>query len=843
MAELMAGLTVPAILSGAYSALRTAYNLYDATKSRREQVRLMLSRCEDLVTETAKWAQSHAHLSEDVLVGAQRIQSACESVKELIENLNKKGFVWCLLNADKIDGQVQLSREKIQDAFTIFEFHAHFDIASFQADLVRAQIQDKGDLSALLYKLAENDRQILDAIQDQSGVYKRLEDLLIGVYKHVQHIPVTDDLTPENRFLRTAADALGRRYNISADRKFAAYILSSFEVEEIQGGLIGSGATGQVFTGEWRGSIVAIKRMHVQDARVINDKDRRTLRHEVKIWATLHHENILPLYGACPDADVSCDVAANVLVNGEHRALLADFGLSVVMNDIRSRSTYSKELQDKARGTMAWMAPEVHSGSQPDKAADVYSLAMTIWEIFNEKNPFSGIRLEALSDVVRGGTRPPQLPGFPEGNKVWDIVKDCWAGDPKSRPESAEVMTRLKRLMKTEIPSGFFGDSVFDPLSKISAAARNSEYRTNDNSSNSLTTISWATAKDTRESTASHSKQSESRNIHSSPSQVSAKGTSSAAESSTPDPKDPVWTSIVQAFPPQWKYVSWGARHYVDEVTIPVVLIDKQYKYRILSGGSDLGIRDAYELSADGSQRINFLEYNKGYGIIDSMHIKVFVVDPDGNEALVAYWNPRDKPLTNLESEYARQVRASGVRWIADNSLVSSVVLKRVLNDKDYMLRVLRDDVDLGVRPASPLTADKSLTIDLKAYNGGQGIPMQSLIKLLVVDSDVGGIGVLVTGWWQPPGVDPNLLFHSRAPRVSYDSKSSLNAPTALSRFPSSSSALDKTSSTPNLSSASSSLPLFVPSVSYTPPPSLAQIPDGQPAPPAKKRHFWRPWK
>lgn len=56
-------------------------------------------------------------------------------------------------------------------------------MAAFQADLIRAQIQDKEDLSALLYKLAENDRQILDAIQDQSGAYKRLEDLLIGVYK------------------------------------------------------------------------------------------------------------------------------------------------------------------------------------------------------------------------------------------------------------------------------------------------------------------------------------------------------------------------------------------------------------------------------------------------------------------------------------------------------------------------------------------------------------------------------------------------------------------------------------------------------------------------------------
>lgn len=71
----------------------------------------------------------------------------------------------------------------------------------------------------------------------------------------------------------------------------------------------------------------------------------------------------------------------NVLISGEHRALLTDFGLSIVMNEIRNLSTYSNEMQSKPRGTMAWMAPEVHRGSRPDKASDIYSLGMTIWEV------------------------------------------------------------------------------------------------------------------------------------------------------------------------------------------------------------------------------------------------------------------------------------------------------------------------------------------------------------------------------------------------------------------------------------------------------------------------------
>ena len=77
-------------------------------------------------------------------------------------------------------------------------------------------------------------------------------------------------------------------------------------------------------------------------------------------------------------------------------------------------------------------------------------------QIFSDQNPFSGTRIEALSDVVKAGTRPSKLPGFPDGNKVWEIVQDCWAAEPKSRPESKEVMMRLKRLIKPEIPSGEF---------------------------------------------------------------------------------------------------------------------------------------------------------------------------------------------------------------------------------------------------------------------------------------------------------------------------------------------------------------------------------------------------
>jgi hypothetical protein len=91
-------------------------------------------------------------------------------------------------------------------------------------------------------------------------------------------------------------------------------------------------------------------------------------------------------------------------------------------------------------------------------------------------------------------------------------------------------------------------------------------------------------------------------------------------------------------YTPQWGRGS--PRSYIDNVTFPQVLSDKDYKYRIVKGDEDLGVRKSYQVHSDGSQKVNFLEYNGGYGIADTTTIKVYVVDPDnGNQYLVAQWN------------------------------------------------------------------------------------------------------------------------------------------------------------------------------------------------------------
>lgn len=91
-------------------------------------------------------------------------------------------------------------------------------------------------------------------------------------------------------------------------------------------------------------------------------------------------------------------------------------------------------------------------------------------------------------------------------------------------------------------------------------------------------------------------------------------------------------------YTPQW--TRGRPSSYIDSVTFPRVFTDKRYTYRVRMGGKDLGVRDPYGVQSDGSQKVNFLEYNSGHGIADKTTICVSVIDPDTcNEYLIAKWN------------------------------------------------------------------------------------------------------------------------------------------------------------------------------------------------------------
>jgi len=91
----------------------------------------------------------------------------------------------------------------------------------------------------------------------------------------------------------------------------------------------------------------------------------------------LHSKNIL-------HRDIK---SLNILVEDKHGKLhgkLTDFGLSRIKTDTIASSS-AKGLS----GTLAWMAPELFDDACYQRAADVYSFAVVLWEIASRNTQFA----------------------------------------------------------------------------------------------------------------------------------------------------------------------------------------------------------------------------------------------------------------------------------------------------------------------------------------------------------------------------------------------------------------------------------------------------------------------
>ncbi|KIK70059.1 hypothetical protein GYMLUDRAFT_539153 [Collybiopsis luxurians FD-317 M1] len=263
--------------------------------------------------------------------------------------------------------------------------------------------------------------------------------------------------------------------------------ITSFEVDFESSDAIGQGLFGRVYKGRWNGTLVAIKQMHKADARSLNEQDREAMYEEVEIWTRLHHPNILSLYGLCLESiapfmvmeycqfgnvcdylrvyptanriDLTYDIVAgmaylhsrkivhadlkgvNILVDDKHVARVADFGLSKFIDNIRGQS-----MESRRPGSVRWMAPECLQRTPPTIASDVYSLGISICEIFNnEEIPFADIRTDDLvvSKVINNRQRPSR-PALLKLLVLWNLVQSCWEHEPERRPSTKLVQISLE---------------------------------------------------------------------------------------------------------------------------------------------------------------------------------------------------------------------------------------------------------------------------------------------------------------------------------------------------------------------------------------------------------------
>ncbi|ETO64706.1 TKL/SHK protein kinase [Phytophthora nicotianae P1976] len=105
------------------------------------------------------------------------------------------------------------------------------------------------------------------------------------------------------------------------------------------------------------------------------------------------------------------------------------------------------------RGTADYMAPELIEGKAGTavygEAADVYSLAITLWDIANPlvpKYPEATRSHLQVFDSVLNGERPPLSPSLhPELRR---LLTDAWHQQPERRPSATYILTALETLQQ-----------------------------------------------------------------------------------------------------------------------------------------------------------------------------------------------------------------------------------------------------------------------------------------------------------------------------------------------------------------------------------------------------------
>lgn len=105
-------------------------------------------------------------------------------------------------------------------------------------------------------------------------------------------------------------------------------------------------------------------------------------------------------------------------------------------------------------GTLAWMAPEMFSGTTYNEKIDVYSFGVVLYELVCREVPFAGENAFGLPVQIAKGYRPKVPKNTP---KKWvKLLTQCWHDKPSKRPSFPKVVDQLQGFLHgSETPRKF----------------------------------------------------------------------------------------------------------------------------------------------------------------------------------------------------------------------------------------------------------------------------------------------------------------------------------------------------------------------------------------------------
>jgi serine/threonine protein kinase len=244
---------------------------------------------------------------------------------------------------------------------------------------------------------------------------------------------------------------------------------------------IGDGAFGVVYRGRWRGADIAVKVPKRQGE--MGDAHLKAFKEEIALFEKLRNPYIVGFVGAshvpgklclCTEllergtvlsllqkAKLSLVLKVKLMLDMAHalaflhqngvlyrdlktenllvfsvshtapvNCKLADFGSAIAVTDPSTPLEHSRHV-----GTPIYMAPEVMNGEPYMSAIDIYSLAIIMWEMLAETQPYAQVkRLWELPKLVLEGARPALQEEWDE--QLCELISRCWLHTPTRRPSA-----------------------------------------------------------------------------------------------------------------------------------------------------------------------------------------------------------------------------------------------------------------------------------------------------------------------------------------------------------------------------------------------------------------------
>ncbi|RHY11932.1 hypothetical protein DYB36_005199 [Aphanomyces astaci] len=194
---------------------------------------------------------------------------------------------------------------------------------------------------------------------------------------------------------------------------------------------IGSGAGGDAYRARFRGQEVVVKTIRASEYGSSGDAIQAAFQHEAAILNRFgHHPHMVPFVGR------------NVLVDGNGRGILSDFGMC------RRVGHAGGAFVQHGSGPLKYMAPETLQPPYGFTAkADVYAFGVLAWETLFESKPFANLTpLQAAVRVLEGQRLPmgEELSGTHR-----ELLTACFQDNPTDRPTMQWIYGTLRKAQQS----------------------------------------------------------------------------------------------------------------------------------------------------------------------------------------------------------------------------------------------------------------------------------------------------------------------------------------------------------------------------------------------------------